>query len=93
MEPNKLMMLKERFDAVARIIEGAQTEYWRARDIQELLGYARWENFIEAIKRAVVSCEATGFAVEDHFRETTKLIEVGKGAKRPVPDYLLTRYA
>ncbi len=93
MEPNKLMKLKQSFDIVAHTVEGEPTEYWRARDIQELLGYARWENFIEAIRRAVVSCETTGFAVEDHFRETTKLIEAGKGARRPVPDYLLTRYA
>lgn len=93
MEPTKLLMLKDRFDSVAHIVEGEQTEYWRARDIQELLGYARWENFTEAIRRAVVACETTGFAVEDHFREVTKLIEAGKGAKRAVADYLLTRYA
>lgn len=58
-----------------------------------LLGYERWENFEKAISRAKNSCETSGINVFDHFREVTKMIETGKGAHRPVKDYMLTRYA
>jgi DNA-damage-inducible protein D len=53
----------------------------------------RWENFETALKRAVASCETTGIAGSDHFREVTKMIAIGKNANRPVTDYMLTRYA
>ena len=51
------------------------------------------ENFAKAIVRAIESCETSGIAVQDHFREVTKMITVGKGAQRAVKDYMLTRYA
>lgn len=31
--------------------------------------------------------------ISNHFREVTKMIEIGKGTHRPVKDYLPTRYA
>lgn len=68
------------------------TEYWSARDIMKPLGYSRWENFNEAIKRAIISCETSKTPVECHFREVTKMvqsgvakmIEIGKGGQRRV---------
>jgi len=30
-------------------------EYWFARDLQELLGYSKWENFIKVIDKAKIA--------------------------------------
>lgn len=68
-------------------------EYWRARELMALLGYERWENFDNAIARAMDSCIASGIEVTDHFREVTKMVPLGSGSLRPVKDFLLTRYA
>ena len=56
------------------------------------LGYSRWENFNEAIKRAIISCETSKTPVECHFREVTKMVQSGV-AKKPIVDFMLTRFA
>ena len=68
-------------------------EYWMARDIQSVLGYSRWENFEKIVQKARQSCESAGVELRDHFRDVTKMIEVGKGAMVPTQDFFLTRYA
>lgn len=93
MDKKKIKQIKESLDLVIQKNNENEIEFWYARDLMSLLGYGRWENFDKAINRAMESCETSGIEVSDHFREVTKLITAGKGAQRPVKDYMLTRYA
>ena len=73
--------------------DGNDIEVWYARKLQTVLGYARWENFVVAIGRAIESCKTLGVSVDDHFREVTKMVQLGSGSQRDVQDFMLTRYA
>lgn len=79
--------------ALLKKVSPTGVDYWRAREILPVLGYARWENFQEAIKRAKAALEGTGADPSAHFRDTTKVMKVGRGAEMTVPDAFLTRTA
>lgn len=68
-------------------------EFWLARDLQELLGYAKWENFAKVIERAKTACFGAGYEAEDHFLEVRKMVDLGSNATRAIDDIALTRYA
>lgn len=68
-------------------------DYWLARDLQLVLGYAQWRNFESAIERAKIACESVGSNPRYHFADTSKVITTGKGAKQTVEDVALTRLA
>lgn len=93
MEKNKIITIKSKFDQTIHIDDESGVEYWMARELMPLLGYERWENFDNAIKRSMESCKTSGIAMSDHFREITKMVKLGSGAQRNVKDYMLTRYA
>lgn len=68
-------------------------EFWYARDIMNVYGYTRWQNFEVAINRAKISLESTETPAQNHFTEASKMVPLGSGAERLVKDYMLTRYA
>ncbi len=91
MKTTEIVSLFEKFEAVVCEIEGI--ECWSARELQELLGYSKWENFAKVIDKAKITCEQVGEKIEDHFPDVRKVIRAGKGAEHQVDDILLTRYA
>lgn len=96
MDIQKVNHYKSIFDSIAHEIkddDGNSLEIWYARELQQVLGYTRWENFAVAIGRAMESCKSLNVNVDDHFREVTKMIPTAKGAHRPIQDFMLTRYA
>jgi DNA-damage-inducible protein D len=85
--------LHSSFEEMVRKATDTGVEFWCARELQMLLGYARWENFFKVIEKAITSCRTTGYDPADHFLEITKMVPLGSGAKREVDDIALTRYA
>ena len=80
MEKVTITKLNQSFEEYAYEQDGV--EYWLARDLQILLDYTQWRNFLNAVDRAKESCKTTGEAVSDHFVDVNKMIELGKGGQK-----------
>lgn len=93
MDRKIVVKLRSSFEAMARKHVETGTEFWCARDLQTLLGYARWENFAKVVEKAATSCRKAGYEPRDHFLEVTKKVSLGSGAQRDIDDIALTRYA
>ncbi|OIQ73249.1 DNA-damage-inducible protein D [mine drainage metagenome] len=92
MKTELVQSLTTNFEAHAQQTETG-IEFWLARDIQYLLGYTKWDNFLNVVSKAKTACEVSGHAVPDHFADVGKTITMPKGAEKEVPDLMLTRYA
>ncbi len=83
--------LAHQFASVTRDADGV--EFMFARDLQELLGYTQWRNFVPVLDKAKVACEKAGQNAPDHFADVRKMVELGSDAEREIEDVMLTRYA
>jgi DNA-damage-inducible protein D len=73
--------------------DGDDQEFWLARELAAVLGYSKWENFQNAIDRAIIACDNSKVPVQNHFADVRKTIPMPKGAQKTISDYQLSRYA
>ena len=92
MKKEEITALFGKFESISCEVEGI--ECWSDRELQPLLGYVKWDNFINnVVVKAKEACRNAGENIEDHFPDVGKVIIVGHGAEQQINDILLTRYA
>ncbi len=84
--------LLDAFEDASKVDDGG-VEFWHARDLQKLLGYAEYRNFLTVVQKAKEACINSGQAVENHFVDINEMVEIGSGAAREIENIRLTRYA
>ena len=92
MERNQIQAMTASFEGHAQQTESG-VEYWLARDLQFLLGYTKWDNFLSVISKARTACEVSGHSIADHFADVGKMVTLGSSSQREIADIMLTRYA
>ena len=91
MKKEIMVHLNKTFEGSAYTQNGV--EYWMARDLQKLLEYTQWRNFLQVIDKAKTACLNSGQNISDHFADVSKTIPMPKGAFKEIDDIMLTRYA
>lgn len=92
MNADQIHTLTTTFEGHAQQTESG-IEFWLARDLQHLLGYSKWDNFLNVVSKARIACDVSGHQVPDHFADVGKMVDLGSGSQREVADIMLTRYA
>ena len=82
----------KRFENIKHIRDDG-SEYWLARELSNELDYTQWRNFSSVLDKARIACKNSGFDIDDHFAEVSKMVVIGSGTNRRVIDYELSRYA
>ena len=72
MKTDQVLLLTNTFEGHAQQTESG-VEYWLARDVQHLLGYAEWRNFTAVLGKAETACEVSGHLIADHFVAVNKM--------------------
>ena len=91
MKKEIISKLKKSFEDYVNEADGI--EFWFARDLQKLLEYEDWRNFLNVIEKAKTACSTSEQNISDHFVDINKTIPMPKGASKEIPDFMLTRYA
>lgn len=92
MKTDLIHSLTEDFESFAHRTDSG-IEFWLARDLQHLLGYAQWRNFNLVVSKAKTACEISGHEISDHFADVGKMVDLGSGSTREIDDLMLTRFA
>ncbi|ELY5748094.1 DNA damage-inducible protein D [Streptococcus iniae] len=67
-------------------------EFWYARELQSVLEYSEWRNFLQVIDKAKIACKNAGISIPTNFVDVNKTVELSFGS-REILDIKLTRYA
>ena len=80
------------FDSIRQQDEEGN-EFWLARPLAKVLDYSEYRHFLPVLERAKEACQNSGQSIEDHFEDILAMVEIGSGAKRELPDVMLSRFA
>ena len=73
MKTDLIHSLTQDFESFAQTTDSG-VEFWLARDLQHLLGYVQWRNFILVVNKAKTACEVSRHEISDHFADVSKMV-------------------
>lgn len=83
---------EETFESIKHYTQDG-IEFWYARELARVLEYKDFRNFEQIVFKAMDACKNSGYDIADHFGDVTEMVDIGSGAHRGFPSYMLSRYA